>query len=210
MTYILAHEMGHDKLSPLPPNFVFSPNDKFYYAPATCNTMHYTTAAYLSAFIEFILMGTGFLCFYRMSHTTGTIDGWLSYLQAIITILSVFSSLLMAIGIYKEKPGFFTPKLTFITLEIGFLLFWAGISILSMSIGIEFTRTAFGHFGQVWMIERDYGPIWPFNVSVVSFFTAAVAIWTRIIVQGACDYLLDKSYFANKQNVELRESGKQR
>uniref|UniRef100_A0A1I7UXK7 Tyrosine-protein kinase n=1 Tax=Caenorhabditis tropicalis TaxID=1561998 RepID=A0A1I7UXK7_9PELO len=198
------------KETPLPPNFVFSPHDKFYYAPATCNSMHYTTAAYVSAFIEFIVMGTGAVCFYVMSHKTESIDKWLFYLQAVITVLSLFSSLLMTIGISKEKPQFFTPKLTFITLEIVFLLFWAGISVLSMSIGIDFTRAAFGKFGKVLQIEKDYGPIWPFNVAVVSFFTAAIAIWTRIIVQGACDYLLDKEYFADKQNVELRESSKTR
>ncbi|CAP31563.1 Protein CBR-CUTI-1 [Caenorhabditis briggsae] len=202
--------MPHDKVSPLPPNYIFSPNDKFYYAPATCNSMHYTTAAYISAFVEFVVMGTGAICFYVMSHKTDTIDKWLFYLQALITVFSVITSLLMTVGMRKEKPQLFSPKLAFITLEIGFLLFWAGISVLCMSIGIDFTRSAFGHFGRVLQIEKDYGPIWPFNVAVVSFFTAAIAIWTRIIVQGACDYLLDKEYFSSKQNVELREASKSR
>lgn len=56
--------MPNDRVAPLPPNFVYSPHDKFYYAPATCNSMHYTTASYISAFIEFLVMGTGAICFY--------------------------------------------------------------------------------------------------------------------------------------------------
>ncbi|EFO94619.1 hypothetical protein CRE_07015 [Caenorhabditis remanei] len=114
------------------------------------------------------------------------------------------------VNIQVYIAGIVCPTARICTIEITFLLFWAGISVLCMSIGIDFTRAAFGHFGKVLQIEKDYGPIWPFNVSVVSFFTAAIAIWTRIIVQGAYDYLLDKDYFADKLNVELRESSKTR
>ncbi|EFO94626.1 CRE-CUTI-1 protein [Caenorhabditis remanei] len=111
--------MGHDKISPLPPNFVFSPHDKFYYAPATCNSMHYTTAAYISAFIEFIVMGTGAVCFYVMSHKTDTIEVWMFYIQAIIVVLSVLSSILMMIGLWKEKPNLFISKFAFIWFLLG-------------------------------------------------------------------------------------------
>ncbi|CAB3407066.1 unnamed protein product [Caenorhabditis bovis] len=199
---------GH-KAAGLPPNFVFSPNDKFYVAPATCYTLHYTTGAYVAAAIEFVILGVGFSCFYQMSHVTGSVEGWLSILLACITAFSAITSIIMIIGIRSDKPSFFTPKLTFITLEITFLMFWAFLSIISMSVGLDFTRQMFGVFAKVWMIERDYGPIWPFTAAVVSFFTAAVAIWTRIIVQGACDYMLDKIYFADRPNVELKSSKSQ-
>ncbi|CAI5438885.1 unnamed protein product [Caenorhabditis angaria] len=196
--------MGGGKTAGLPPNFVFSPHDKHYYAPATCHSLHYTTASYVAAAVEFLILGTGFFCFYQMSHVTGSIEGWLSVLLALITACSALTTVLMAIGIRTERPGLLAPKLTFISLEIAFLLFWATLSIISMSVGIEFTRQMFGVFAHVWMIERDYGPIWPFNAAVVSFFTAAAAIWTRIIVQGACDFILDKIYFSERPNVEMK------
>ncbi|CAD6196481.1 unnamed protein product [Caenorhabditis auriculariae] len=81
-------------------------------------------------------------------------------------------------------------------LEIAILLFFACLSIAAMSFGIDFTRQLFGVVANVMYIERDYGPIWPFSVSVVSFFVAAVCIWTNIVVQGSYDFLLDKAYFA--------------
>nr|pir hypothetical protein ZC328.1 - Caenorhabditis elegans [Caenorhabditis elegans] len=145
-----------------------------------------------------------------MSHKSDSIGKWLFYIQAGITVLSLLTSALMAFGLWKENPQMLGSKLKFIEFIICFLLIWAVISIVCMAFGIQFTRQVFGIFGKVHRIEQDYGPIWPFNIAVVSFFTAAIAIWTRIIIQGAADYLYDKAYFADKQNVELRESSKTR
>lgn len=44
-------------------------------------------------------------------------------------------------------------------------------------------------------MEQNFGPIWPFNVTIVSITGAAIGIWIKIIVQGCYDYLLDKKYF---------------
>lgn len=48
-------------------------------------------------------------------------------------------------------------------------------------------------------MEQNFGPIWPFNVAIVSFSGAAIGIWCEVIVQGCYDYLLDKKYFSSVQ-----------
>jgi hypothetical protein len=45
-------------------------------------------------------------------------------------------------------------------------------------------------------MEKQFGPIWPFNVACVSFSGAALGIWFDVIVRGCYDYLLDKDYFS--------------
>ncbi|VDD94217.1 unnamed protein product [Enterobius vermicularis] len=54
-------------------------------------------------------------------------------------------------------------------------------------------------------METHFGPIWPFNIAVLSFFGAAVTNWFHIVIRGAYDYLLDKDYFTNKSHMELDE-----
>lgn len=47
-------------------------------------------------------------------------------------------------------------------------------------------------------MELNFGPIWPFNLAVVSFSGAALGIWFHIIVRGCYEYLMDKKYFESK------------
>lgn len=51
-------------------------------------------------------------------------------------------------------------------------------------------------------MEKQFGPIWPFNIACVSFSGAALGIWFDVIVRGCYDYLLDKEYFAHGPQVE--------
>lgn len=52
-------------------------------------------------------------------------------------------------------------------------------------------------------MENYFGPIWPFNLAVLSFFGATIMIWSYTVIRGAYDYLLDKEYFANKPSMEM-------
>lgn len=53
-------------------------------------------------------------------------------------------------------------------------------------------------------MENDFGPIWPFTVGTLAFFSAALGIWFHIIVKGCYDFFLDKEYFMNAPNIELK------
>uniref|UniRef100_A0A0N5AZ34 Uncharacterized protein n=1 Tax=Syphacia muris TaxID=451379 RepID=A0A0N5AZ34_9BILA len=53
-------------------------------------------------------------------------------------------------------------------------------------------------------METHFGPIWPFNVAVLSFFGAAVTNWFHVIIFDAFNYLLDKKYFLERSsNIKL-------
>uniref|UniRef100_A0A915MSA2 Uncharacterized protein n=1 Tax=Meloidogyne javanica TaxID=6303 RepID=A0A915MSA2_MELJA len=67
-------------------------------------------------------------------------------------------------------------------------------------------------------MEQVAGPIWPFNIAILSFSGAALGmwlglpeielgvsqkfkgIWFDVIVRGCYDYLLDKEYFSQTSN----------
>lgn len=53
-------------------------------------------------------------------------------------------------------------------------------------------------------MELNFGPIWPFNLAVVSFSGAALGIWFHVIVQGCYEYLLDKQYFESKHTTNFQ------
>lgn len=71
------------------------------------------------------------------------------------------------------------------------LMVIAFTSISVMSVGLDLTNHVFSYAVKylskntiqkikqfrVEDMERDFGPLWPFNIAVVSFFTAAFGIW---------------------------------
>uniref|UniRef100_A0A1I7XD28 Copper transporter n=1 Tax=Heterorhabditis bacteriophora TaxID=37862 RepID=A0A1I7XD28_HETBA len=56
----------------LPPNFTFSSDDPFYFGPATCELIHYKTAAYLVGFVEFIILVSASVAFWVLWLENGT------------------------------------------------------------------------------------------------------------------------------------------
>ncbi len=88
-----------------------------------------------------------------------------------------------------------------------------------MSAGYEITNVLFGTFVNINKIEivlgkyllsrinatlQFTGPIWPFCLSVVFFFCAALAIWFYVAIRGCYDYLLDKQYFNENPSCQFR------
>jgi hypothetical protein len=55
-------------------------------------------------------------------------------------------------------------------------------------------------------MEDQFGPIWPFNVAIVSFSGAALGIWFHVIIQGCYDFMLDKEYFSSAQMTSIEMS----
>ncbi|CAD6196482.1 unnamed protein product [Caenorhabditis auriculariae] len=109
----MTSEEDHPKFEPLPPNFVFTTNDPHYYGTATCNVLHYNTAAVISAFVELTILGVGAACFYEMSQKTGSLEGWMTTCQIALTVLSLLTSVSMLVGVYLEQPRLYWPKMTF-------------------------------------------------------------------------------------------------
>jgi hypothetical protein len=52
-------------------------------------------------------------------------------------------------------------------------------------------------------METHFGPIWPFNVAIICFSGAALGIWFHLTIQGCQDYLLDKKYFEEHEELPL-------
>uniref|UniRef100_A0A915ENU4 Uncharacterized protein n=1 Tax=Ditylenchus dipsaci TaxID=166011 RepID=A0A915ENU4_9BILA len=112
---------------------------------------------------------------------------------ATVVLIASITTAIMVYGITAEKPHLLLPQITFLHVEIILLLLGAAGSIASMSLGIEWTYSIFAPFVSIPKMERDFGPIWPFNVAIVAFSGAALGIWFHVIVQGCYDYLLDKN-----------------
>uniref|UniRef100_A0A914N0F0 Uncharacterized protein n=1 Tax=Meloidogyne incognita TaxID=6306 RepID=A0A914N0F0_MELIC len=54
----------------------------------------------------------------------------------------------------------------------------AVFSISSMCLGMESTHWIFSHFVRVDKMEQVAGPIWPFNIAILSFSGAALDLHT--------------------------------
>ncbi|VDK67450.1 unnamed protein product [Onchocerca ochengi] len=160
--------------------FVYDKDDEFYLAPAVCHLMHYRNAAVLCGILEIILL-----------------------ILAVFAFLSKLSLLVKIYGIVTENPKYIWPLMAFMHIEITILIIAAILSITSMSMGLQTTHRLFGFYVSIQKLENHFGPIWPFNLAVMSFFGATIIIWSYIIVRGAYDYLLDKEYFTKKPNIEM-------
>ncbi|PIO63412.1 hypothetical protein TELCIR_14986 [Teladorsagia circumcincta] len=91
-------------------------------------------------------------------------------------------------------------------LEITILMMLAAVAIVAMSFGISLTHQLFSVFVKVPEMERDFGPIWPFNISVISFFAAALCVWNRVLISGAAEFILDKQFFTNAPSIEMEKT----
>ncbi len=83
------------------------------------------------------------------------------------------------------------------------------IAVVSMAAGTQIAEAVFGGIfghGNLPLIEKTLGPIWPFCLAVIFDFGAAIGIWYYILVRGAYDYLLDKKYFEGvDQDLAMKE-----
>ncbi|PIO68231.1 hypothetical protein TELCIR_09989 [Teladorsagia circumcincta] len=168
---------GEKTMNDLPNNFCFTTDDPYYSGPATCNLLHYTPAAYMAGFIEMAMLASGSLWFWQLHSVNQSMDTWAMLFMFALTFGGLVTTLLMFYGLKTEQAKLISPKLAFIQLEITILMMLAAVAIVAMSFGISLTHQLFSVFVKVPEMERDFGPIWPFNISVISFFAAALCVW---------------------------------
>ncbi|EJW87407.1 hypothetical protein WUBG_01684 [Wuchereria bancrofti] len=184
-------------------SFVYDKDDEFYSAPAFCYLMHYRNAAIFCGILEILLFIIAILIFLRLRLEKEDIRIWLSMTLVVFLVFAALTTLLMIYGIVAEKPKYIWPLMAFMHIEVTILIISAIASITSMSMGLQATHRLFGVYVSIHKLENHFGPIWPFNLAVLSFFGATVVIWSYIIVRGAYDYLLDKEYFMKKPSIEM-------
>ncbi|VDN51436.1 unnamed protein product [Dracunculus medinensis] len=178
------------KKSPQSDIFIYNENGDYYMVPTLCKLFHYRIAAIICSIVEVMLLAIFVIIFLRLDFNK-------NMMQIGITFT------LVIYGIASQQANYLLPQLLIMSVEISILLILATISIISMSMGIQTTYKLFGMFINVRDIENSLGPIWPFNMAILSFFSAAMIIWFHTIVHGAYDYLLDKNYFTRESLTEL-------
>uniref|UniRef100_A0A915PV06 Uncharacterized protein n=1 Tax=Setaria digitata TaxID=48799 RepID=A0A915PV06_9BILA len=183
--------------------FVYDKDDEFYMAPPVCYLMHYRDAAVLCGIIEILLLVVAILAFLNLRLEKADVRIWLSLILAIFLVFATVTTLLMIYGIVTEKAKYIWPLMAFMHIEVTFLIILAIASITSMSMGLQATHRLFGLYVSIHELENRLGPIWPFNLAIMSFFGATTVIWSYINVRGAYDYLLDKEYFTKKPSIEM-------
>ncbi|VDM69409.1 unnamed protein product [Strongylus vulgaris] len=194
------------KSDELPPNFSFTRDDPFYFGPSTCHLLHYTPAAYMAGIIDMAMLSGFSLWFWQLHNVNQSMDTWVVMCMFALTAGGFFTTALMFYGLKTEQARLVAPKLAFIQLEIFILMVFAAVSIVAMSFGISLTHQLFGTFVRVPEMERDFGPIWPFNIGVISFFAAALCIWMRVLIGGAMDFILDKQFFTDAPSIEMEKT----
>ncbi|EFO26917.1 hypothetical protein LOAG_01570 [Loa loa] len=183
--------------------FVYDKDDEFYSAPAFCYLMHYRNAAIFCGVFQILSLIIAVFVFLNLKLEKMDIRIWLSMTLVIFLVFATLTTLLMIYGIVTEKPKYIWPVMAFMHVEVTILIISAIASITSMSMGLQATHRLFGVYISIHKLENHFGPIWPFNLAVLSFFGATIVIWSYIIVRGAYDYLLDKEYFTKKSSIEM-------
>ncbi|CEF64389.1 Hypothetical protein SRAE_1000264300 [Strongyloides ratti] len=182
----------------------FDKNDSFYYAPAAFGLFHYKDAAIIGAILGISTLAITGLTFYFLQNTYH-ITGILTTITAFVVIVSfIITTILMVIGIVKEKPSLMWPQMTILQFENISLFILGTFSIISMACGTTATKFLFGFLVNVPEIENHLGPIWPFNIAAASFVGCLLCIWFQVLLRGAYDYLLDKEFFEGIEKIELK------
>uniref|UniRef100_A0A0N5A4Q1 MARVEL domain-containing protein n=1 Tax=Parastrongyloides trichosuri TaxID=131310 RepID=A0A0N5A4Q1_PARTI len=174
---------------------LFDKNDSFYYAPEVFGLVHYRVAAILGAILGITSLISVIICFFTFQNSYGITGYWSSAFVLLIGVTFVITTLLMIYGIISESPKFIYPQMAILQIETIILILIAIFSIFSMSCGISVTNYIFSFILNVEKAEKYLGPIWPFNISAITFVGALACVWFQVIVKGAHEYLLDKKYF---------------
>ncbi|KAK0423774.1 hypothetical protein QR680_008323 [Steinernema hermaphroditum] len=186
-----------------PEEVAFDPNHEMYWAPALCRLLHYRHGAVVAGFVEVGMLSMVVATIISWHFQNGLTNVVLAWSLLFVLVGACVTTIIMIIGIFREKPSYFGPELMFLQFEMMLLLIGAAVSIASMSFGIEVTHYLFSIFVSVHQMEDNFGPIWPFNVALLSFSGAAAALWSHILVKGCQDYLLDKQYFEAIENNKI-------
>lgn len=190
-----------------PTKYQFDPDDEFYMAPQACQFLHYRDAAVLVGILEVLLLVFAVVTALDLHFTLRMLGIWFSIVLGMILFVATITTGFMIWGIRTENSEMLRPQMYFLKVEISILLVLSLSSIASMCLGIEWTNFIFSHILSVPLIEEHFGPIWPFNIAIISFSGAAVGIWFETIVSGCYDYLLDKEYFSMQTSiVELKQN----
>uniref|UniRef100_A0A158Q8L4 MARVEL domain-containing protein n=1 Tax=Elaeophora elaphi TaxID=1147741 RepID=A0A158Q8L4_9BILA len=195
--------MDSEKLEKEKKSFVYNKDDEFYSAPAFCYLLHYRNAAVFCGILEVLLLIVAVLVFLNLQLEKANIRIWFVITLVIFLVFATITTLLMIYGIVTEKPKYMWPLMAFMHIEVTILITSAIASITSMSMGLQATHRLFGLYVSIHKLEKHFGPIWPFNLAILSFFAATIVIWSYIMVRGAYDYLLDKEYFTRKSSIEM-------
>uniref|UniRef100_A0A914CPP8 MARVEL domain-containing protein n=1 Tax=Acrobeloides nanus TaxID=290746 RepID=A0A914CPP8_9BILA len=192
----------------LPEKFNFDQDDPFYLAPPTCKLIHYRHAAIVAGVLEVFFLVLAVYSFTTLNRISGVVGFWPIFTIGFVLIIATITTGIMIYGILIGRPHYLWPQMAFLTVEIVMTLIGATIAIISMSFGLEFTYNIFSPLVNVHLMEKHFGPIWPFNIAIVSFSTSALGIWFHVIVQGCYEYMLDKEYFMGRdsRNIEMKKN----
>ncbi|MCP9260209.1 BMA-CUTI-1 [Dirofilaria immitis] len=149
--------------------FIYDKDDEFYLAPAICRLMHYRNAAVFCGILEILLLILATLLFFNLQLENANIHILLLVILIIFLIFATATTLLMIYGIVAEKPKYMWPLMAFMHIEITVLIIAAIASITSMSMGLQATHRLFSFYSSIYKLENNFGPIWPFNLAVMSF-----------------------------------------
>uniref|UniRef100_A0A0K0DV23 MARVEL domain-containing protein n=1 Tax=Strongyloides stercoralis TaxID=6248 RepID=A0A0K0DV23_STRER len=143
----------------------FNKNDSFYYGPELFGLVHYRNAAIVGSVLE-ILTLSGIIFISIILQTVYKITGlWSTVFVLVIGVMVFIASILMMYGIVNENPKLILPQIAILQIEITVFVLIAILSIFSMSCGIGVTNYLFNFFINVPEAEKNFGPIWPFNIS---------------------------------------------
>ncbi|CAJ0565396.1 unnamed protein product, partial [Mesorhabditis spiculigera] len=123
---------GHEnKVEQLPPNFRFSPDDRFYLAPPFCHLLHYRAACLPAVAFEIICLASGL---WALTQCSEFLALWVVLLFAALLLMAVVSGAMMVFAVINDKPAWFLPKMLILQLEIFVLMVVALVAIVAMSI----------------------------------------------------------------------------
>uniref|UniRef100_A0A0N5C5C3 MARVEL domain-containing protein n=1 Tax=Strongyloides papillosus TaxID=174720 RepID=A0A0N5C5C3_STREA len=184
---------------------IFDRNDPFYYGEEAFGLIHYRNAAIIGAILGMITLSV--IVFSSIIlQTVYEITGLWSTVFVLLIAVSVFiTNILMIYGIVSENSKIMLPQMATLQIETVVLILIAILSIFSMSCGLSVTNYVFNFFINVEKTEKNFGPIWPFNISALAFVGSLACIWFQAIVKGAYEYILDKNYFdsLNISNINI-------
>ncbi|CEF69442.1 Hypothetical protein SRAE_2000409100 [Strongyloides ratti] len=192
----------------------FNKDDSFYYGPEFFGLVHYRNAVVIGSILEMLTLA-GIVFSSIILQTIYLITGlWSTMFVLVIGITVFIVSIIMIYGVVSENPKLILPQLAILQIETTVLILIAIVSIFSMSCGISVTNYLFSFFINVQITEKEFGPIWPFNITALAFVGSLACIWFQSVVKNAYEYLLDKNYFdaleGTNNNIEMTRNNKRK
>ena len=178
----------------------FDANSSVYMASACCELLHYRNAAVLVGVVQAVgaVLWTVAAAVLYVRHPSA-IDTAFAAVTVALSLLTLFTVLLLLVGVLTERPTLLWPQMLLLVGVIGCGIAMTVVAVVSMA-GTGWPETVFSLAFDLETLQNTLGPIWPFCLAVIFDFAAAVGIWFYILVRGCYDYLLDKKFFEQNPN----------